>query len=40
MQNNKQLNEDYILLKNILQNKNEEIKKYINEINILNEEKK
>ncbi len=39
MHNNKKLNDDYILLKNILQNKDEEIKKYINEINILNEEK-
>ena len=37
--NNKQLNEDYILLKNILQNKDEEIKKLIIENNILNEQK-
>ena len=37
--NNKQLNEDYILLKNILQNKDEEIKKLIIENNTLNEQK-
>ncbi len=36
---NKTLNEDYILLQSILKNKDEEIQKYINEINVLNEEK-